>query len=690
MNEDLPQATDLGCHVDHKGGVSFSLLGRRRRAADPVSDPSPDSSSPLKDQRRASYRECSPSPGDAHCGAVIGTGFRGTVSQRAASRKGWHVLGGFHAAVLCCWTLVSYRLATVFPCGGVEPREAEVYAWWRDRLPLLRVTGDVLGGSGGAAATGTPVAWSLVTCVFVSWMPFLLLTVSFLMALAWCQRHRASIDEACVAIVKRWSIVCVLVALPASPVFVQDFWLSLAWGRLAVAGLDPYTTALQPAMLPPHLLDGIAVDHNDPGMTYGPAWALLSAAVMGVADGLARLIQGVFPGFVSGGIEVVGSPSSAVSSGVAAGAESVSSAVVSESRVLGALIGAALFKSILAGAWIGCILLVDRISWTRFGSFGSQHRLRSLLLIGWMPIAPLLAVAEGHNESVLVFLLVLGLVWISQHRLLGTVTLVLSVLVKYVTLPVLLLHLMDGRARRGHSTRSSLKNNGLLADTEGNPSPGHSDRGVTNRARKREIVFQRDARIVVAVLLLSIGLVPLLIGRERLGPAVRMIDWQFLTPREAARMCERVLEYAYGWETMLFSSLVWLLPWGIALAAVWRWWRTSSVDASPDRADEATRFRSFHVAAFLLLLSTALSLGHTWPWFLLWPLPLAAVVPNAPLSRVFVSLALTAPLAFQLVVNTIGLSHFVRFQMLSGLWILLAIATWVALPREWLGGRPTR
>src|SRR5262249_33873777 len=58
------------------------------------------------------------------------------------------------------------------------------------------------------------------------------------------------------------------------PLMTIDFWLSLAWGRMAAAGANPYYQ-----LAPVETLHGLPLDAIKIYMTYGPLWTALTAVI---------------------------------------------------------------------------------------------------------------------------------------------------------------------------------------------------------------------------------------------------------------------------------------------------------------------------------------------------------------------------------------------------------------------------
>jgi hypothetical protein len=178
----------------------------------------------------------------------------------------------------------------------------------------------------------------------------------------------------------------------AMPVLVRDFWLSIAWGRMAISGVNPYYNDLTPASIvgTPLVLG--------PGthMTYGPLWALVSALLVWAASG-------------------------------------------------GALMAYLLFKLLLTGVWTLCAWLIWRVLQPQ----STWHQCMGLAIFGWLPLSVMQAVAEGHND---VFMLVFVLLWLLAalySRAGAGVSLAACVAAKYVGAPLFMLDfLWQVRARR--------------------------------------------------------------------------------------------------------------------------------------------------------------------------------------------------------------------------------------------------
>ena len=177
-----------------------------------------------------------------------------------------------------------------------------------------------------------------------------------------------------------WSIVFAAANLPALPVMAQDLWISAAWGEMITHGLDPYYHDI-----PAQIASRWFPDHFMVRMTYGPLWAVISAAVM----------------------------------------------LVTSNR----WVVLVLFKAILAGFWLLALILVRRL--TR----NSDNRTQCLAMVmaGWLPASVGQSLAEGHNDIVMAALVML---WLYNRNAVGLAS---AILVKYTAAPLALFTLLERR-----------------------------------------------------------------------------------------------------------------------------------------------------------------------------------------------------------------------------------------------------
>jgi len=228
-------------------------------------------------------------------------------------------------------------------------------------------------------------------------LPMLVSTVAFLVLLSFLRRHEGALTEDVARRIRAWAMYFGLAALVAIPIFVEDFWLSVAWGRMAANGINPYYSDI-----PRQALQGIPIFVADQKMTYGPLWALIAAAV----------------GFLSHGVT---------------------------------WIEFLLSKLVLCGFWFGSLHqlsgLLERET-VRTQCIG-------MAVYGWLPLSFLQATGEGHNDIAMVFFLLCGLRALQAGSKYSTLSFVASAVVKYVTAPLLILDLLDAlfHARFRHYLR---------------------------------------------------------------------------------------------------------------------------------------------------------------------------------------------------------------------------------------------
>jgi alpha-1,6-mannosyltransferase len=113
--------------------------------------------------------------------------------------------------------------------------------------------------------------------------PLILATLGALGLLLYLSRHRPQLDEDTPRRLLRWSWAFVIPAALAMPVLVQDFWLTIAWGRTLWWGANPYYDV--PAQVPAQAVVGLPFDAPILKMSYGPLWAHLSHLVFAAARG---------------------------------------------------------------------------------------------------------------------------------------------------------------------------------------------------------------------------------------------------------------------------------------------------------------------------------------------------------------------------------------------------------------------
>lgn len=343
-------------------------------------------------------------------------------------------------------------------------------------------------------------------------------------------------DEAWLRAVKRWAFIFAAVSLPAFPVFTQDFWLSAAWGRMIVEGINPYHVDLSVAAM-----QGLPLDHFAMKMAYGPLWGVVSALVVAVSG------------------------DNAIAMGL-------------------------LFKLVLAAAWIGALLLVDRI----LQRSSIRSRCIGLVMVGWFPVGVTQSLAEGHNDIAMIALMLLW--WHLLRSGTGAgyrapLALAASTLCKYVSAPLFAL-------------------DALLALF------------VLRQPLSRYVL-----RVVPAALLMLL-VVGAFFRSAEFFDGVRLISaWQFLNIRQALSALGTIVPLPFEVLTLPAQAMFAL----VALYNAARAARQPSAETQTKALIAAMAFMAFAASP------------HLWPWYLIWVLAPAAFLPGWWLSRFITGMALIAP-----------------------------------------------
>jgi hypothetical protein len=344
-------------------------------------------------------------------------------------------------------------------------------------------------------------------------------------------RDRDSVGETTVRSTFRWSVALAAIVVFATPVVVHDFWLSVGWGRLIAAGQNPYYAPIVQGDLP--LRPPIEL------MTYGPLWAILTGASAAITGG--------------------------------------------------SLIGTAVIQKLLvAGAWIGCIAMVRRLTRDR----GPGAQAIAITMTGWAPIGLFHGVADGHTDTLMAFPMLLWLYLIGKERsTAGSLALAASIAIKYVTAPLMALHVY---------------------------------RAVLS-AKGRRIRWVVSAGICLTVVLLLIAI--FYRSPEFFSSATGLRQWRFFTPTALVDGQLRRMGVGEG----LLAPAIDAVIGGIVVLVV--------VARLRKRSESALR-SAILWTLFGILLCTV---GHVWPWYMLWVLPLAAVQLERRLAWFVIGMSAAAP-----------------------------------------------
>ena len=249
---------------------------------------------------------------------------------------------------------------------------------------------------------------------------------------------------------------------------------------------------------------------------------------------------------------------------------------------------AILFKMILAAAWVAALVLVERITEPR----PILDRCLAVALLGWVPLGVTQTVAEGHNDIIMAVLVLLWmLLALRGRRTTPAAALAASILTKYATAPLMLVDAIA--AWRMHRL-------------------SWVDLGV------RYILTGLIAFAIFAVFYRS----------PQFFDGTRIIsEWHFLQPRDALGAVEEMLGISLHLaETAIAAGFAGLAA--VCLIALIR------------------HPVSENVAKASLAIMTGISfagIAHLWPWYLVWTLALAALLPAWWLSRLVIGVSMLAP-----------------------------------------------
>ena len=241
------------------------------------------------------------------------------------------------------------------------------------------------------------------------------------------------------------------------------------------------------------------------------------------------------------------------------------------------LAAAVLFKLLLTSGFIGSLVLI----WKLLDGYELFYRCLGVALFGWLPLTLTEIAADGHNDIVMVFFLLLWLYLLQQGRMTAaSVALAASVLIKYVTAPLFLLEIFYFY----YSLKRPLR------------------------------TFVLPLAAAGALMLAVTGL--FFRSADFFDAASTMRSWHFFTPQDAIALVCRWL----GIPARLKYLPMLVFPLLSVYAAV-QYVRLRTEDS----------FRLLVLAVMSMVLFTAP--GHIFPWYRLWVAPLCALLPDKHLSR---------------------------------------------------------
>ncbi|MEZ4217410.1 MAG: hypothetical protein R3E88_13085 [Myxococcota bacterium] len=487
--------------------------------------------------------------------------------------------------MLCGWALVaiyaalapvSYAIAARSPFGVVQEHEVRALERVVDALPLgdarapLRRAAAGEGAFRSAAARGAAYGGAMAAATLV-----------FCAALLALARDREAVDDVALRTLVRFAWAFGAVNVLAYPMFTQDFWLSVAWGRMWADGVNPYHHAM-----PASALAGLPLEEAGTQMTYGPLWALLVGTLERVVPHRAPLEFGAH-------------------------------------------------KAVLLLAWGTGLHALARLHAHRSPAL----RAGAIALLGWAPMSVHFTVAEGHNDALMTCGLLLWLeATVRARAAWAPPAIVASALFKYVTAPLVALEIAALAAPRERRRRATA----ILASGVG--------------ALAVFALFWDDAPIF--------------------GSTVAMQGWHLLTPADAVRTAVDQVRARPIVDALVLAAIAWG-AWPGLRAGLRAWESARSADAplaGPQLAVAA------EAALAGLLAAACVAVGHTWPWFLLWPLAAAAAVPRSRLAAWSLPIFLVAP--FFHLLWAMGESWDSAGRAGVVLWTAVALVAWPA--HRWL------
>ncbi|MEZ4653655.1 MAG: hypothetical protein R3E12_08710 [Candidatus Eisenbacteria bacterium] len=190
---------------------------------------------------------------------------------------------------------------------------------------------------------------------------------------------------------------------------------------------------------------------------------------------------------------------------------------------------------------------------------------------------------------------------------------------------------------------------------------------------------------------------------EMFRSALRMRAWHFLTPREAMLPFQTALESVagrhWGWIPVFVRMAPILIALPFAAAVLFHRMRPRGMEPSRSHGGAVDPTAGWGrrlgipsddpegalvLASLAILMAILLSgLGHVWPWFVLWPIPLAVMIPGHWIARGWLALALAIPFGFGFVIHGSGLPDLLRFQLSTTACYLFAAAIFALVPIRW-------
>ncbi|MBK8248090.1 MAG: hypothetical protein IPK85_11905 [Gemmatimonadetes bacterium] len=297
----------------------------------------------------------------------------------------------------------------------------------------------------------------------------------------------------------------------------------------------------------------------------------------------------------------------------------------------GSVLGSAVvFKAILVAAWSGILWLVSALLADR----PARLRAMALVTVAWMPLGAVQIGGDGHNDAVMVFFLLAWLFLRSRgHARWATAALACSVSVKYVTAPLFLLDAWPERAWPW------------------------AWRDLLARAR----TYLPNAAIAVAIWLVTFAPFVDSLSFFRETTAVR--EGYFFLPADGVKAIGTLA----GLNLLPLAYAVQVIFPVATIITLWHFLRT------PDIA-------TFQVAVAGIMLSVLfIAAAHVWPWYVLWLLLPAMLLPSRHLLRRWATgVWVTAPFPLMVWTAWPHAGEFQRFEVPSLVAYAAALA-WMLL-----------
>ena len=280
---------------------------------------------------------------------------------------------------------------------------------------------------------------------------------------------------------------------------------------------------------------------------------------------------------------------------------------------------AVLFKAALAAAWCATLWLIDRIM--RLIAPGT--RALSLAVAGWVPLGVWQTVGEGHNDIAMALPALLWLFLLLQNKWSAPLALAASAVCKYTMAPLMLvdvLHCLKGR----------------------------------------EMPLWKYAVRLIVPALFSLAVLAAFYRSPQFFDGVRLISsWHFLQPGDAFAAVNTALG---DWLGPLGPLVTAIFP-VIAIHQCVLFWKRSDTE----------QLLKTTIAVMAAVSFAAIS--HLWPWYLIWTLPLVALLPGWWLSRFILGLVIFAP--FTVIVWWVPEAE--DYKDLAALILYAAAAMWTLL-----------